>query len=206
MYNLLLFHCHCRTLSAGWVLVRCYTWCYQQSSGKERGMRREEREEGGRGEWGRGGREEEEGGRRGGRREKEGNGRNERERGRGWKEGLCKEGRREKGGEGGRGGEEREEGLSKGGRKRWREGVRQVVGHTVTVHVGGKNDLLIPFLPPSLPSFSPFPPSPLSPASQVINLYLHDTCQRRNFPLRSVQSYQDQTDLKRCSQVCYTYS
>ena len=71
-------------------------------------------------------------------------------RGRGWKEGLCKEGRRE-----------REEGLSKGGRRRWREGVRQVGGYTVTVHVGDKNDLLIPFLPPFSP-FSPFSPSLLS--------------------------------------------
>ena len=72
-------------------------------------------------------------------------------------------------------GEGREEGVSKGGRRRWREGVRQVGEHTVTVHVGDKNDLLLPFLPPSLlslpslPSFSPFPPSPLPPASQVIN-------------------------------------
>ena len=42
--------------------------------------------------------------------------------------------------------------MSKGGRRRWREGVRQVGEHTVTVHVGDKNDLLLPFLPPFFPS------------------------------------------------------
>ena len=47
---------------------------------------------------------------------------------------------------------EEERGGGKGGRRRWREGVRQVGEHTVTVHVGDKNDLLLPSIPPSLPS------------------------------------------------------
>ena len=59
--------------------------------------------------------------------------------------------------------------MSKGGRRRWREGVRegvrQVGEHTVTVHVGDKNDLLLPFLTLSLPPSSPFPPSLLSLSS-----------------------------------------
>ena len=53
---------------------------------------------------------------------KEGKGRNEREERKGMEEGLCKEGRREKGGrEGGRGG------RREGGREGGREGEREVL-------------------------------------------------------------------------------
>ena len=125
--------------------------------------------------------------------------------------------------------EEREEGVSKGGRRRWREGVRQVVEHTVTVHVEDKNDLLIPsslspfssslpslpplpslpFLPsPSLPSLPPLPfLPPLSHQLHKSSTSIYMTPARDETSLYAqFRAIKIKTDLKRCSQVCCTYS